>query len=288
MLISTQTDALRQSFGDCETVRILAANGYDAIDYSMFVMNDPAHPLNGEDWYSIIKEVRATADECKIFFNQSHAPFPSYIGGKPEYNDFIIKAIRRSIEITAALGGKTVIVHPTTIRNDPDRQKALNMEIYHAIEDTCAKYGVRAALENMWDYDGEAKKIIHAACSTAEQFNDYADTLGRENFTCCLDLGHCGLVGETAAAMLTDMGGERVTALHVHDNDNYHDSHTLPFLMKLDWKAITKALRDINYAGELTFEADNFIASFPRELRPAASKFMLETGRTLVKMIEEA
>jgi sugar phosphate isomerase/epimerase len=62
--------------------------------------------------------------------------------------------------------------------------------------------------------------------------------------------------------------------------------HTLPFTSKLDWPDITAALREIGYKGVLTFECDAFIERLPDDLKIAASKFMFETGKSLVKMIE--
>lgn len=286
MLVSTQTDHLASVFGDREAVRILAANGFDCIDYSMFGMNNPEFHLNKPGYQDYARELRHIADECGVIFNQSHAPFPTYSEGKDDYNVFILDAVKRSIEITSILGGDICVVHPLTIEGDEIKQRELNLERYHALESVCRDFGVKAALENMWSYDNVAKQITHAACSRPAQFNDYLDTLGDENFTACLDLGHCGLVGENAADMLRSMGSGRVKALHVHDNDGKHDSHTLPFTMKMDWKAIAAALRDIDYGGVLTFEADNFLALFPVELKAEASKFMLKTGRELVSMIE--
>lgn len=287
MLLSTQTDYMVQRFGDVEAVKVLAANGFDCIDYSMFIMSNPKCPLNiGDDYIAHAKKLRKTADECGISFNQSHAPFSSYIKGNDEYNVFIRKAIKRSIEISGILGAKVCVVHPACVRGNDELQKELNMELYRDLEPVCAANGVKAALENMWDYSDEIKHIVPAACGTAQQFNEYLDELGYEHFTACLDLGHCGISLQNCADMIREMGGKRITALHVHDNDNIHDSHTLPFTMSMDWNAITAALRDIGYSGDFTFEADNFIARFPGETVIDASRLMERTGRKLIQMIE--
>lgn len=43
------------------------------------------------------------------------------------------------------------------------------------------------------------------------------------------------------------------------------------------------ALREIGYQGEFTFEADNFLFGFPKELYQPAAKLMVETGRYLIR-----
>jgi sugar phosphate isomerase/epimerase len=54
-------------------------------------------------------------------------------------------------------------------------------------------------------------------------------------------------------------------ALHVHDNDYIDDRHTLPGLGRMDWEEIMKALAEIDYDGDFTYEADNFLVNIPRE-----------------------
>ena len=64
--------------------------------------------------------------------------------------------------------------------------------------------------------------------------------------------------------------GDRLQALHIHDNDKRLDSHEIPFSMKIDFPPIIKALHDIGYKGEFTlecayynhFDADNIFQAF--------------------------
>lgn len=286
MILSTQTSVMAGAFGDVEAVKIFAKNGYDALDFSMFGMTDPKHFLYSSQGLEHLKEVRRTADQCGVIFNQAHAPFPSWLEGREDFNEFMKTALPRSIEYAAVLGVSTIIIHPISIPEDLDAQKAANMELYHSLEDTLRSYRMKAALENMFLWDQEAGKAFYGACAQWEQFNDYLDALDPELFTACLDIGHSGLVGIPAADMIRGLGHDRLGALHVHDNDNRTDMHTLPFTQSLDWKAITAALRDIDYKGEFTFEADFFLTKFPDPLKPSASKLMHDVGRHLISMIE--
>jgi len=63
--------------------------------------------------------------------------------------------------------------------------------------------------------------------------------------------------------------------------------HTLPFLSKIEWKEVCKALAEIGYDDEFTYEADNVLKGFPNELLADVLSLMHSTGRYLVKSIEE-
>jgi hypothetical protein len=73
---------------------------------------------------------------------------------------------------------------------------------------------------------------------------------------------------------------------HFHDNFGEGDIHTLPFYGKVDWESVMKALADIGYQGDLSYEALNFIKDLPRELCPAGLTFMAEVGRYLIGRFE--
>ena len=287
MLISTQTDVFAQKFGDHDAIKMLAQIGYDALDYSMFGMLDPNNPLSKSDYREYAQSLKQTADEYKIQFNQSHAPFPSYIRNpdqeQEKFNEIIVFAIIKSLEVTSILGGKIVIVHPITLADQSYReQKDFNMNFFNNLLPYCKKFGVKIALENMWRWDNANKKVMPGVCSSSSEFIDYLDSLGKDYFTACLDIGHGEMQGGgsvSAAELINSLGKDRLKSLHIHDNNKTDDLHDLPFNQKFNWDEIMQALKNIGYNGELTFEADNFINKFPQELYMSASKLMLDIGR---------
>jgi Sugar phosphate isomerases/epimerases len=286
MLVSNQTDIFARRFGEFEAIKLLARIGWDALDFSMFDKTGQNSILVRDDWREYAKSLRKTADECGVFFNQAHAPFASYVAGKDEYNTKIHAQIVRSIEIAGILGVDIIIVHPISLKASYEEQKELNLEFYNSLLPYCKQYGVKVALENMWGWSGETHSVTPAACSTAAEFVDYIDSLDRDWFCACLDIGHGEMQGSGALSsveLIKALGGDRLKALHVHDNDKIGDLHTLPFTRSINWNDITAALIEVNYSGIFTFEADNFIAGFPNDLSEAASKLMLEVGRYLVR-----
>lgn len=283
MKLVTQTDVTAERFGDEKAVRMICESGFDGIDYSMFVMNDSDvdSVLNTDGYLAHVKNLRAIAESYGKTFEQSHAPFPSYKAGNDEYNKAIAPMLRRAIEITGVLGAKVCVIHPVALG---ESQREFNLDLYNGLLETAKEYGVKIALENMWGRkDG---KIVPNICSVPDDFNSYVDALDPEYFTACLDLGHCGLVGEDTADMIRSMGGKRITALHIHDNNGIADEHTIPYLRSMDFDSILKALADINYSGNFTYEADYFLKRFPSELFPTLLKFMHDIGRYMISEIE--
>jgi sugar phosphate isomerase/epimerase len=93
-------------------------------------------------------------------------------------------------------------------------------------------------------------------------------------------------VGEEAQDAIRILGHDRLKALHVHDNNYKEDTHTLPGLMMMNWDEITRALADIDYSGEFTYEADTFLKNFDNAFKPEAVRFMVKRGRDLIAKIE--
>ncbi len=278
MRVSTQTEELGRRFGDEKAVRIIAEVGFDAIDFSMFKTDENIAPVFGNDYENYASHLKHVAKECGVCFNQAHAPFPSRRVGDDGYNKKIAPLIHRAIAVTSILGAKIVIVHPIA---GAENKKEANIEFYNSLIPVCKEYNVQVALENMFGTNPNNTQIIPNVCSTGREFSEFIDALDPRYFTACLDVGHAGLVGETAQNMIRTLGHDRLKALHIHDNNHLRDLHTLPFTQSLNWQAITTALKDINYTGDFTLEADNFLLKFPEELIVPACKMMLETARYL-------
>lgn len=283
MDISTQTCITAKRFGLAEAVRMIAMAGFDAVDVSMFDDEQNAW-MFADGFEEKIEDAKKTAEELGVYFNQAHAPFPTMKWDDEKYNEMIRPKVIRSIEIAGMLGVKNIVVHPVVF---PENQKENNLKMYNELLPYAKKANVKIALENMWGRDKRRGGIIPNVCSVADELVDYCDSLDPEWFTVCLDIGHIGLVGEYEDAFIRSLGGYRLTCLHVHDNDYVHDSHTAPFMMKLPWDDICKALADISYSGELTLEADEFLAHLPDELFASGLEFMFASAQCLANKIEK-
>ncbi len=291
MILSTQTDHLFHMFPAEKALAIFAEAGFDAVDYSMFDMTGDSCPLNTVDPEAYGAKLAGAARAVGLSFNQAHAPFPSMRWGNEDYNAKIPPRVERSVRIAGALGAKVIVVHPIVVPGGGEEQKRFNCAYYRTLAGAARDYGIKIALENMWGYDSRRNYIIPNVCSFGADLAEYFDELADpEVYTVCLDLGHCGLVGEEPDAAIRALGGERLGALHVHDNNYRDDSHTLPydFGMKMNWDAICTALGEIDYKGDFTFEADNFLPRFGADTIADAVGFMAKIGRRLIAKIEAA
>ena len=302
MKLSTTTE-MKKGIGDKEAITILANAGFDCYDLNLCTLHlEPEHPLNGEDYMEYLKELKALAEQLGITCNQAHAPFPSQINQNDEYNEMAFNSIVRSMECASYLGAKIIVVHPIKERKDglgkvsekypspamknSEERFLINMEFYRKLLPYCEKYQIKVALENMWIRNQNYREsILPSVCGTAEEFVKYLDTLDSKWFVACLDLGHCILAGENPQDAIRVLGKERLQALHVHDVNYREDSHTIPYTMKIQWDEVLKALKEIGYEGDFTFEAVNFFKGFPEELIPDAASLLCKVGRHMMEKL---
>lgn len=294
MKLSTTTDRFFDLFGYEEGIRTLAEIGFDALDMNLItcIYNEEFSDANLEKTCS---KLRGIAKENGICFNQAHAPFPSYKfmddkAKMDEYNTKVYPKLINSIKAAAMLGAEQIVVHPTSV---PDKsiQKEFNLEFYNKLVPVCKEYNIKVALENMWGHSQVApERIIANVCSFGRDLADYFDALDPKYFTVCLDIGHCGLVGESADNAIRALG-PRLHALHVHDTDHVRDLHTLPYMGKIDWDAVTRALAQVDYDGDFTYEVGGvYLAPYKNDkvLMRKAFELMEVTGRKLISMIYDA
>ena len=284
MLLTINSNFFRP-FGILGEIEKSIEAGFSSIDLNLCLYNDNVLYFSERDFY--IKEIKKRLADGGAAIHQTHAPFPSYKEGEEDYNKLLKERTLQAIEISAALGAKQVIVHPIWFRNDtPAVQMEKNLALYAPYGEMAKKCGIKIAIENMWGFLRDCpEKICANVCSTAEELNAYADALG-EQYTVCLDVGHAGLTNETADKMIRAIGKKRLGALHIHDNDFYHDSHTAPFYGKMNWDEITSALADINYDESFTFEVESAFWTPIKELRLPAAKYLHAIGSYLVSEIE--
>ncbi len=284
MKLSTTTDRLQTKFGFKKAIDFLAAAGYDALDFSQF--NEDVYTDGCDKEY--YEEIRKYAADKGLYFNQSHAPFGSSYD-EEERNAKRFDEIVTSLKRASYLGVPNIIVHPChhikyDVEGNPEKIFEYNMEFYKKLIPYSEEYGVKIAIENMWQRTGGM--INHSACSRPDEFVRYIDELNNDCFVACLDIGHATLVREDVADFIQKLGNKRLKCLHVHDVDGTNDSHTLPFFGSVNWAKVMSALKTVGYDGDLTFEADGFMNGKPDSLLPECAVLMAKTGRHLISMFE--
>jgi len=285
MKISTEINSARRIVGSEErAIELIAKAGFDAWDFSMFEMArydyktktviDSDHPLRNGDYVAFAKKLKKVGLDNGIVCNQSHAPFPVKC---PEVRDML----KRAIECTALAGGEICIIHP-----DNKKSAEENAEMYFELLPFAKDHGVKIATENMWNWDKEKGEATPAACSHHDDFLAHIKAVNDPYLVACLDIGHAEMKGlDTTSVQMIHTLGNSLQALHLHDNDKWHDNHAIPFSMDIDFVPIVKALKDINYGGYFTLEADSYLSAW-RDDPETGIKNLADTARRLADMFE--
>ena len=287
MKTSTEINSAAKIVGEEKAIELIAKAGFDCYDFSMFKMAcydwttkgllHSDHPLASSEYAKFAKQLRKVADDCGIVCNQSHAPFPVYCAELRSY-------LKRAIECTAIAGGKICVIHPDNYKGAEE-----NAEMYLELLPFAKECGVKIATENMWDWN---EKEDHAAPSACSHHNDFLAHLNAVNdpyLVACLDIGHAEMRGlDTTAEQMILTLGDKLQALHIHDNDLKNDSHQIPFSMDIDFDTVVKTLKKINYCGEFTLEADAYLSKYNEENVFEGIKNLADSVKKLAVMFENA
>ncbi len=283
--ISTEIDTIAAVVGMEKAVELVAKAGFDCWDFSLFKMGSydwkngnrilRGHALEYRDTaLQLAERLRKTGEAYGISCNQSHAPFPVYCAE-------IRELMPLALECTAEAGGKICVVHPDNYKPAEE-----NAEMYRELLPDAHRLDVRVAAENMWIWDDAKNQAKSAACSDGPDFKKHIDLVNDPYLVACVDIGHAEMkgLGTNARTMILELGS-RVKALHIHDNDRWHDSHALPFTMQIDYPPILAALAEVNYGGEFTMETD-FVGKYHKENPEEGVRILAETARKLADMFD--
>ncbi len=255
MKISSEISSAAQLVGEERAVEFIARAGFHGWDLSMFSMYEGSdHPLTSGNYLQFVRHLKQIGIDNGIICNQAHAPHPS---SDPKIN----KYLKRAIECTAEAGGQICVIHPYNYGSAEE-----NAQMYLELLPFAREHGVKIACENMWNWDCEKHENRPAACSTAKSFLDHLRAVNDDHLVACLDIGHAEmkLAGDGAVPMIHALG-HYLQALHLHDNDLWHDYHAIPFSGDIDFPAVVDALHQIGYQGFFTLEAYRFLGAFTAE-----------------------
>ena len=281
--ISTETGSFGKYYDNFETLKKLKEAGFNAYDFTM--CGEPGKRdmfFYENDYIDRAKKLKKQAEEQGLICNQTHAPFPTVVVGNEEYNRKTYKDIVRAIEISGALGARLCVVHPCNYYT-PEQ----NAEIYRRFESVAKDNGVLIALENMWNWTEKENHALPAACSDGDNFLKHLELLDDKVFVACLDLGHAEMFGlNTSAIEMIKKLGNRIKALHIHDNDLHDDLHLAPFMSKMKFEPIFSELKGAGYNGDVTFEANGFLGKLPKEVFLSGLKYLLSAGQYLRELLQ--
>ena len=269
---------LHDTFGIEKMFDIMASAGIEGIDFN----NDVAEYCTTEHDEEFYRELGKYAASRGVAICQAHAPFPSsYVEEDKSAKRF--EEIVQGIKNAAYLGAPMIVVHPCVhldfaVEGNPEILFEYNLNFYKKLIPVARECGIKIAIENI----GRV-----SITSTPERLNKLFDTLNDPVFTVCFDVGHCLLQGVDPAEAIRAIGERLVDGCtHVHDNNGDRDTHTLPYYGKVEWESVMKALADIDYQGDLNYEASAFIKDIPVALYEDGLTYMAKVGKYLIERFE--
>ena len=259
MKISTEFNSSAKIVGEEKAVELIAKAGFEAWDISLHRMMtyhpetgrrtiNYDHPFASKDYVKHVRHLRQIGLDNGIVCNQAHAPFSPK---DPELGT----SFKRTIECAAEAGAPSVVFHTMTRESLES-----NIGLFAALVPFAKDYGVKIAVENTYLWPKGQEFAGPDPVSTPETMREMLNRINDDYLVACIDIGHAEIssMGTNAPEMIRAVG-PKLACLHVQDCDHVHDSHALPFTKDVDFSAVIKALKDVNYEGDMTLECSSHL-----------------------------
>ena len=173
-----------------------------------------------------------------------------------------VELVKNRIDFTARLGGDAIVMHVYP-RSQAPAQTGLYDTLMTQLRKTldevqpfALERGVRIAVENLVDFAGLHAKVITVADASdnADLIQDLFAEYSPEFLGFCYDSGHAHLGYDRREKFIDHM--ERLSILHLHDNDGTGDDHRLPFQDTIHWDKETEMIAASPYTKPLSFEVN--------------------------------
>ncbi len=186
--------------------------------YPVLQMNKADHLARmGESDYSRIRDY-LEKHSLKLF---THGPYFGLDIASLDrcLSEYSADCLLIGLEATKAMGAELMVIHtgymPQFSRGGLRHWFGNWAERMPRVVERAAKLGVTLAIENTWDERPDV--LLHLA-----------DLLPDDSVRFCLDTGHVNTFSRINIDAWWEAIGDRVVALHLHDNDSLSDDHLAP------------------------------------------------------------
>ncbi|MBR6709473.1 MAG: sugar phosphate isomerase/epimerase [Clostridia bacterium] len=234
-----------------EAVQFCRDAGFRYVDYTPDFLS--------ADWEERAHRDRELLEAAGISVEQTHVPFNRY----RQYDDEQFpRYCRQAWEASRILGAKYVVVHAdeyrTAGRYDEEEILRFTCAYLAPYVEYAEKNGLVLAVEIVFEdqsrrwppVDGKSRFT-----SRVGELKAVIEHFASPTVACCWDFGHakCAYGNENMLDAMKAVG-RHIVCTHVHDNYYGKDLHLMPFLGEIDWEAHLACLRELGYAGKLSFE----------------------------------
>ena len=186
------------------------------------------------------REFPRYAAEAGLFVENTHGPYMhsndiwTDTAAGEDYTEHLLRCVRdcQTYQIP------TMVVHPVNGNIPLPEDPAVGLDRFRRVLELAETCGVQIAMENQ---------------GNPAYLDLVFEQLRCERLGFCYDSGHEKFYSPERD-LLTQYGN-RLTAVHLHDNDGTADAHMLPFTGAVDWDRMRNRLAD--YRGAIALETLN-------------------------------
>ena len=186
------------------------------------------------------------ARNAGLNIDNAHAPYSNAnhlwedtIDGQEAYQEIIT-----CLEDCAVYNIPTLVMHPENKKGTETVSLpydfSVGIERIKRIIEAAERLNVNVAMENM---------------SRPEYLERIFQDIQSERLGFCFDSGHCNVF--TPDVDFLSLYGDKLMALHLHDNNGADDWHALPFTGNIIWSDIGRKLKELSYARPIALEVGN-------------------------------
>lgn len=206
-------------------------------------------------------DLEPIAKKCKelnLVSNIGHAPIHWPFFFNKYYNrpdrEILEKRILKSIEMSKLFNIKWLVIHVGTYldqngKYDIEKSIECNIEYLDKFIKCADTNGIKVAIENGTQMEEDTTPYVEELIKLVDYFNN---KYGKEVLGICFDFGHAN-VGKLNIYEEIKKIGNRLKVTHIHDNFG-KDDHNFPYNGTINWNLAMKALKEIDYKGELNLE----------------------------------
>ncbi|MCL1857855.1 MAG: sugar phosphate isomerase/epimerase [Oscillospiraceae bacterium] len=186
------------------------------------------------------------AGNAGLYVENIHGPWS---GANELWNDSLngqnfMEEIFENIKACSFYEIPTLVMHPECKNGTEYTELPENFDIgidrWERITDFAERLDVNIAVENM---------------ARPEYLDCIFTNIKSKRLGFCFDSGHWNLF--MPELDLLTLYGDRLMALHLHDNDGINDWHALPLSGNIDWDDIKTKLKSAGYKGSIALEVGN-------------------------------
>lgn len=254
-VVNTTVELARYFPSHVDRVRCMHELGYTGIDLSFFYENRPDAVFMQPNWRDEALRLRDYGAEHGIAYLQSHLP-----SGNPLTDPGLQELNKRCIEVCGILGIPAAVIHAGAWAGMEKKEFfERNAEYVRQLLPVLEANHVTLCQENSASSYRNTSYFFFTGSSLAE-FCEYVD---HPLVGACWDTGHANMEGPQHDEILAL--GKHLKAIHLNDNYGVTDDHLLPFMGTMNVDAVMTALKEVDFRGPFTLEADGV-------LRPAGSR----------------